>query len=619
MSKTPLTITVVDALDWPPLQDYRINTPGSLFPRSVRDGDDALHLTPNGPSGWYADNRTPSTSNTFGFPLSPRSPNVQQRRKSTLSTHNLPPKTPLEKQKYRLRRYTAAETRLARLPDPVALSPAQLHVAAIKFAIRSLALHIFESQQLLREATRNGTRDEVRWMVEHRVAALELLQGDLSTQLKQGVVDTALKEDDRSEANLVRFLGSAKVVPVFTRRVRRPPQSRAAAASAAERRRMVSASPMQLTTGASPIPQQTPRSEWSWETRIRAVLLYPSPKPPQLPPAQTESLHMSSRSTTETPTSLLWTSTPTSETFSPIEDPPDPDTPLTELGDIFEEDEDEEDDAFEDYPTFHHDSALSSDQPWRPSAARGKAFPVPAPPPLATDFRPDVTYGWLADPSTWASPSAWHGDGWEVPSPSHSRSSSSMMEPMSASTISPSSPYQYGYASAGYLEQTSPRSAATAPGPRTPTRDRAHTIQPSSASQSRSGFWASIPGRHRRLQSLKPVSASERESYASKSLPPVPTPTTPQSAPLLWALTPAHRKEKEKGLQFFAGLVRKATHSSSHSRVDDAAAAEHSPTFSDASSVFSFGMGHNKLRKRASGQNLRGERSLSVASVNVRG
>ncbi|KAF7312023.1 hypothetical protein MIND_00214300 [Mycena indigotica] len=620
MSKTPLTIHVVDALDWPPLQDYHINTPGSLFPRSVKDGDDGFRLTPNGPSDWNVDSRTPSSSHTFGFPLSPRSPQLRSRRKSAaLSTHLLPPKTPFEKQKHRLRRYTAAETQLARISDPVSPSPAELYASALKFSVRSLALRIFEAQQMLREVTREKRQDTARWMVEHHVADLELLQGNLKTELNHGSRSKVQPDDDQNDTNLVRFLGSAKVVPVFTRRVRRPqPQNRILAASMVESRRMASSSPMQLQTQSSSLPRHDPRSEWSWETRIRTVLLYPNPKPPQLPLSSVESnlnISNSSRSTTETSTSSFWTTTPTSETFnfSPIDEIPDPDTPLSELNDIFEEDEDE--DMYEDYPTFNHNSAYS--RPWKPSVPVPTAKPA-APPPLATNFSPDVTYGWLADPSTWTSPSTWQGDGWEVSSPSSSHSrSSSLLEPLSASTISPSSPYQYGYP--GYSQ--TPYSAATAPNPRTPTRDRSQSS--SSPSQSRSSFWASIPGRHRRLQSLKPVSAAERESYAVKPLPPAPgqtatqlsTPITPQSAPLLGFGTSSHRKEKdkEKGLSFIAGLVRKAT-LSSHNRVDDVA--EPSPTLSDTSSVFSFGMGQNKLRKQRSGlRRMSSQRSLTTASI----
>ncbi|KAF7327368.1 hypothetical protein MKEN_00314400 [Mycena kentingensis (nom. inval.)] len=620
MSKhVPLSITVVEPLDWPPLQDFRINTPGSLFPRSVRDGDDTLSiLTPNGSSGWWpATGSQPSTANTFGFALSPRSPNFSLRRRST---HLLPPpKTPLERQKRRLRRYNTAETRLARLPDPAVLSPPQLHIAALKFAVRAVAGHVFDAQQLLRDAVRQDRRDGARWMAEQQVASLELLQDSLRIQLKQGSTVESPTED-RAESNLVRFLGSASVVPVFTKRIRRtPPPNRLARPASAEKRRMATGSPMLLQADSSSTSPQTPRSEWSWETRIRAVLLYPHPKPPQhSPPPSSDLPEAFSRSTTETPTSSYWVTTPTSESFSPFEEHPEPHTPLTDLGNISEEEEQEDDDVFEDYPTFHRDSALSYIHAGRPPPPplNNRVKAPPAPRPLSTNLRPDTTYGWLADPSSWASPTAWHGDGWEVSS--HSRTSSLAFEPISASTASTTSAYPYGFASAGYINSSSsPLSAAMG------TRDRSLTMpgqpQPSSTStQSRSSFWGSIPGRHRRMQSLKPASATEGTSYTPKPLPQ--PPLTPQSAPIYGPSTPGPRKEKEKG--FFAGLVRKATLSSSHSRSQSRGGAdayfpdaEPSPS-SDTSSVFSFGMGQNKLRKRPSGLSLRrmgSERSLHTA------
>nr|GAT46068.1 predicted protein [Mycena chlorophos] len=603
------------ALDWP-LQDYRINTPASLFPRSaVRDDDDGFNnlLTPSGK--WFQESaKTPSSANTFGFPvspISPRSPRPNPRRKSAALSLYASPRTPLDKQKLRLRRYAAAEARLARLSGTDVDPPTamELNVAALKFAVRALAVHLFDSQQALKamqSGTRDrGARDSTRWMAEHHVQLLEALHVDLRKQLNKGTGKASGKEnEDQSENNLVRFLGSSTVVPVFTRTFRRerPPVSKAAAASAADRKRMMVGSPMQLSVSAPP-QLQTPRNEWSWDTRIRAVLLYPSPKPPQLPPASTETSDIvefvpaHSRSTTET---MLTTTTPTSETFSSFDEP---DTPLTELNDIFEEDEDEDDDEgdddeslFEDYPTFTNDSALGS---WKPAK----------PPPLATNFKPDLSYAWLADPSMWASPSGWKGDGWEVASPSHARSPSYTMEPSSASTISPASSYPYGFPSAGYIQQQ-PAQGQAASSSRT---SRRQTTQPvPAASQNRSSFWSSIPGRHR---SLKPVSATERESYARKPLP-LPPIQVPQTAPPIGPSTPGRRKDKEKGLSFLSGLVRKGTVRGDE-RDRDSSAAEPSPTMSDASSAFSFGMGHNKLRKQ---QSLRRMGSnLSVAnSVTVR-
>ncbi|KAJ7470772.1 hypothetical protein FB451DRAFT_1399530 [Mycena latifolia] len=589
-----LRITVVEDLDWPALQDTAILTPNSLWPQDVTL-DDALsvsRLTPNSISGKFAWPKTPSTSHTFGFPLSARS-----------ATSNFPPEapenqTPLERHKRRLKRYHAAESSLARLPAPSPLSPRQMRADTVRYAASHVAAHVADARQCLRGVLVSGRRDSSRWMAEHRLAALESLQRELASlsvaQVRDGEEDSRRKR----EANLVRFLGTHRddgLVPVFTRsRGRhRPP---AHAVGETERRCMTVGSPMKLQSGGLPVAS-TSRHEWPWETRVRSVLLYPAPKPPEAP----------LRILTETPTSGTL-STPTSGEFSPVE----PETPLTELedeGEDFEdyprfkpasassraykpsssslrttvpasrtralkEADDEDDDSYnhEDYPTFKSDSAqphpYNSRRPPAPSrlsvtppededdddddddddgyadnyedypafpvdSALSYAPPPPPPrppllPPLRTakaDLPPDATYAWLADSATWAAPSAWHGDGWEVGPPSASGSGSAASTPSSSSTASPTSALTPRMPRTPARSQTLPDSPASSPAPAPAHR-----------------FWSRV-GAHRRAPSLLPI--VEAGVYATKPLPAPPP--------------PSQKKEKEKakgpGRHFFSGLV----------------------------------------------------------------
>ncbi|KAJ7672245.1 hypothetical protein DFH06DRAFT_1467758 [Mycena polygramma] len=503
--KTELRITVVDDFDWPAVQEW---TPNSLCPQDVTlDGEDALSpsrltpsLTPNSLFGQFAwaESKTPTSSHTFGFPLSPAL--------STVSKFSPDTQSPLEKHKRRLRRYTTAESVLARVPSPSSLSPSQLRANALHYAAGSVAAHIREARQSLRAVRSSGRRDDTRWMAEHRLAALESMQAQIastSTAPVGGDEDAARR---KCEANLVRFLGARRsqgLVPVFTRpHGRRPPMS---ATAEAEYRRMTVGSPMKLQSDAMPVPQ-TSRKEWPWETRVRAVLLYPPHKP-----SVTPSLRVL------TPTSSVALSTPTSSSFGSIIEP---ETPLTEV-------EEDDEDEFEDYPTFRLDSvrSYSPDSAWqhpRPlprPPLRSKAPPphplppLPPLPPITTSLTPDGTYAWLADPSTWASPSGWRGDGWEVvpTSASSTASPTSTSGPLSASSTSsfPASPLP----------------------PRTPTR--VQTLPPAPAHR----FWTRE--RHRRLPSLRPI--SEAAAYTVRPLPAPP-------------VTPPHKKRN-----FFSGLVRRGS------------------------------------------------------------
>ncbi|KAJ7895091.1 hypothetical protein B0H13DRAFT_2035291 [Mycena leptocephala] len=495
--KSELRITVVDDFDWPALQESSILTPCSLCPRDVtQDGEEALsasHLTPNSISGkfaWADRPRTPTTSRTFGFPLSPAL--------SSVSKFSPDAQSPLEKHKRRLRRYTTAESVLAGLPTSSTLSPSQLRANAVHYATRSVAARIREARQSVRAVRHSGLRDSTRWMAEHRLTALESLRTELASP---SVTQYGDGEDDarrRGEDNLVRFLSVGRgqgLVPVFTRaNGRRPPMPTPADT---ERRCMTGGSPMKLQSDAMPV-SQTPRSEWPWETRVRS------------------DSHA---------TSSLALSTPTSATFSPIE----PATPLTE-----EEEEDEFD--YEDYPIFTTDSARSSPSDWPPRRAppshtplHSKVQAAPLPPP--TTLTPDATYAWLSDPSTWASPSAWHGDGWEV-------------APTSAS-------------STAFPSSTSSPTSFTAGAPSPSLPPRTPTLPPSPAHR----FWTRE--RHRRLPSLRPITEAARDAavYAVKPLPPPPTPQTPQTprtphTPHTHTPRTPHTPQK-KGRQFFAGLVRR--------------------------------------------------------------
>ncbi|KAJ7432521.1 hypothetical protein B0H11DRAFT_2260594 [Mycena galericulata] len=511
--KSELRITVVDDLEWPALQEYS-DTPHSLFPRDVTlDGEDALsvsRLTPNSASGKFAwpDSKTPTTSHTFGFPLSPVS-----------AVSRISPKcqSPFEKHKRRLVRYNAAESRLAQLPNPSTLSPSQLRAEAINYATCSVAAQVSDARLSLRGIRVSGRRDGARWMAEHRLAALESLQTELEKSWARGKDD----EGDslrRRESNLVRFLGVRRdegLVPVFTRtRGRRPNHGQATTED--DRRCMTVGSPMKLQSDAMPAPP-TARSEWPWETRVRAVLLHPAPKLPT-PPL---------RVLTEPSTSPAPLSTPTSGSYSPIE----PETPLTEPEDDNDEDE------YEDYPIFALDSVRSYNQwqPRRPLPSSSKLLPAAKPPPtgplppLATNLSPDASYAWLADPSTWTSSSGWHGDGWEI-SPASASSSSSTASP---TALSPSVSL-----------------AASAPLPSAPTRPQTLPTPPTHR------FWARE--RHRRIPSLRPIAEATRDAaYAVRPLPKPPSasrplPALPPPAPSAASSTP-----QKKSRHFFSGLVRR--------------------------------------------------------------
>ncbi|KAF7375273.1 hypothetical protein MSAN_00414100 [Mycena sanguinolenta] len=494
--KTELRITVVDEFDWPALQECSILTPYSLCPRDVTvDGDEISisHLTPNSITGRFAwadrSGKTPTTSHTFGFPLS-----------AVSDVFKLSPdsQTPLEKQKRRLRRYTAAESLLARIPAPSPSSPSQVRANAAKFAASSVAMHVRDARQSLNAVRKSGRRDSTRWMAEHRLASLEAIQAELS--LSSGAQVRLNEDDARREANLVRFLAMRKSdgrVPVFTRPPgRRPP---VVAAGDVERRHITAKSPMQLQAEVMPV-RQTARSEWPWETRVRSVLLNP-PKPLVSAPLR--------------PASSMALSTPTSDTFSSITDP---ETPLTE----FEEEEEDEDD-YEDYPVFRVDSALSEPVP-RPR----KPLPVPAmslPRPISTNITPDASYAWLAQSATWgASASAWHGDGWEVPTSAAS------------STASPTS--------------ISPSSRAPSPAVAPPTPMRAQSRPLPAVPVHR--FWS----RERQsLQAppLRPISEVAARSSAMYGVRPLPPPPASASAPAPPPRTPPRKSG------FFSGLVRRKT------------------------------------------------------------
>ncbi|KAJ7881058.1 hypothetical protein B0H14DRAFT_3763256 [Mycena olivaceomarginata] len=533
--KTEMRITVVDNFDfddWPALQECSILTPHSLCPRDVTvDGDElsVSHLTPNSISAKFAwdESKTPTTGNTFEA------------------------QSPFEKHKRRLRRYTAAESGLARLPAPSPLSPSQLRNNAVQYAASSVAIHIREARQSLRALRNSGRRDSTRWMAEHRLTALESLQAELVASSSAQYREDARAK--REEANLVRFLGVRKgdeLVPVFTRKhgLRRPPST--TTTTGPERRHITSGSPMQLQAEVMPV-RHTARSEWPWETRVRSVLLNPTPATPLR-------IH--------TPTSSMALSTPTSGIFSSIGDP---ETPLTEVENDSEEEEEEEDE-YEDYPTFRVDSARS-DSPdsleWHrprgprhrpPSRSSKLPLPPPAPapqrplPPLATNLTPDSSYAWLADPSTWASPgtSAWRGDGWEVVPVS--ATASAFATPTSASPTSASSYAPFA------RTPTSATLPATPPLPPAP----AHR------------FWTRSGERsaHRRLPSLRPISEAARDAalYAVKPLPAPPSATSATSSTFPSTSSTSSNKSnsnpnpatppatpQRKGRHFFAGLVRR--------------------------------------------------------------
>ncbi|KAF8207025.1 hypothetical protein K438DRAFT_1962662 [Mycena galopus ATCC 62051] len=535
--KTELRITVVDDFDWPALQECSILTPYSLCPRDVTvdGGELSARLTPNSLSGKFtwAESRTPTSGNTFGFPMTAVSDVFK------LSPESL---NPFEKHKRRLRRYTAAESALARLPIPSTLTPAQLRASAVKYAAASVATHVHDARDSLKVVCSSGRRDSTRWRAEHRLTALETLQAELkgSAAPQPGERDEARC---RREANLVRFLGTRKgeaLVPVFTRtHGKRPPtqgkRPHTVTGGETDQRSIRVSSPMQLHAEVMPM-RETSRSEWPWETRVRSVLLNPTPKPP--PPSVR-------------PESSVALSTPTSGTFSSIDDP---ETPLTEFED--DEEEEEEEDNYEDYPVFRVDSARSySPDPDRPPPRRAlppprKPLPTPAPilapvvslPPITTSVTPDASYAWLADSSTWTTPSAWHGDGWEV-APTSSTASSTA-SPTSRSSSRASSP-----------------ALAPAPPPRTPTPTRrplptAPTLPAPTPAPATHRFWS-----RERPASHRPLPPRERP-VSSRPLPPLrpisemsPAHAAVYAVRPLPSIPPPQAETQKKG--FFAGLVRR--------------------------------------------------------------
>ncbi|KAJ7082876.1 hypothetical protein B0H15DRAFT_851800 [Mycena belliarum] len=364
-----LSITLVEHLDWPALQDTAILTPNSLWPQDVTP-DDALsvsrftpNLTPNSISGKFAwprsPSRTPSSSHTSNFPLSARS------AASTFPPEPPRHQTPLERHKTRLRRYQAAESGLVRLPAPPLPSPRQQQADALRYAVSHVTAHAADARKYLRGILASGGRDPARWKAEHRVAALESLQAELAALSVSQVCKSEESSARKREANLVRFLGARRadgLVPVFTRpRGRQRPPARALGEPL--RRLMEAASPMRLQVGGVNLPAS--RHEWPWESRVRSVLLYP-PAPKLRPPPL--------RLRTKTPTSgTLTVSTPTSGSFSPVE----PDTPLTEV-----EDEREDDDDY-----FKSRLSGADGPPWQ-SRRAAPTLRIPAPPPRAPPSRP---------------------------------------------------------------------------------------------------------------------------------------------------------------------------------------------------------------------------------------
>ncbi|KAJ7183278.1 hypothetical protein C8R46DRAFT_1209437 [Mycena filopes] len=572
-NKSELRITVTENLDWPALQDCSILTPHSLWPQDVTlDADETLSfslLTPNSVAGkfaWQGRPRTPTSSHTFGFPVSPLSPVSRFSPESQTQSQS-----PLEKQKRRLRRYTTAESTLTRHPPPLTLSSAQIRANAVRYASSSVAARISDARHCLKAVRNSARRDSARWMAEHRLTALEAIHAELVTSSPPQAGNSEEQTRRRREDNLVRFLGAHRggegLVPIFTRTRGRRPTMRLD--DETERRYMTVGSPMKLQSNVMPIPEIR-RNEWPWETRVRSVLLYPAnPKPPISP------LRV------RTPTSSLALSTPTSGTFSI----PEPETPLTEA-------EDEDEDDYGEYPTFYADSAESYPAEWFSrrgmSASKLPHLGKPQTPrpvslaPITTDLRPDASYAWLSDSSTWASasPSAWHGDGWEVPtSASSSISESSTASPTSASPLSASTPPSVVSAS------HSPSPSAPQPRPRSPTRTQ--VLPPPPAHR----FWTRE--RHRRLPSLLPIAETARDSalYSSKPLPPPPPPLSPPTS-------------EKKGRHFFAGLVRRMHVDSAERELETAREAERERE-------------RNKLRKRGSVRSLASSRSSHSLNLSL--
>ncbi|KAJ7628517.1 hypothetical protein FB45DRAFT_39512 [Roridomyces roridus] len=533
-NKSHLRITVFDDHGFPALQ-----TPQSLWPRDVGDDDNLssyLRLTPGATERFIHPERTPTTGNTFGLPMSPLSGTSRNAAESETNS-------PLAKHKRRIRRYHSAEVHLAQIPNPPLLLPAQLLAQSINFASRCLAVQVANARLYARAVRLSGRRDGSRWMAEHQLAALEALQVKLSLEWRKtdGHGDRTQRDSRRRrcETNLVRFLGVQRgsEVPIFTR-ARRQGHRIHDTAKDPQRRCMTVGSPMRLQTDAMPAPA-TERALWSWETRVRAVRLYPAPKPP-VPPL--DGIRM------ETPTSVS-VSTPTSASYSFNE----PQTPLTDL-------EDEEEDYFEyeDYPVFASDSVHSYPLPRRPEKVPPASKPPPRPlprPPLVTDFPPDASYAWLTDASTWATSSGWHGDGWEVTSASTSSSASSTVSPTSASAFPPATP------SSARSSVSSAPSSVSVLTPMTPSPSRSRTLPPA---PSNNRFWTRE--RHRQLPSLRPIDESrDANAYAVRKLPVPPVSVPPPAPP-----QQEHPQQQKKGRQFFAGLMRRKQSTNSDAIVESA-------------------------------------------------
>ncbi|KAJ7284433.1 hypothetical protein C8J57DRAFT_692728 [Mycena rebaudengoi] len=388
----------------------------------------------------------------------------------------------VEKHKRRLKRYAAAEARLARLDDP-SPSPNEIQADALRYASSGLAVHVSHARLGLRTILGAGRRDDARWMAERRLTTLESLQAHLSSKSvaedKHDVTDSLR----RYEANLVRFLGTCKgdgLVPVYTQaRRHHPPRLTGGEVS---RRYMSAQSPMQLhPSGPLPVAPST-RSDWPWDTRVRSILMYPTPlkrkttpplkiftesPPPSARLSASSTGTGSSRSPTETETPLTEPDDDEDYRFplatkpqSRVSYSPAPrwqtDTPLTEPDD----DEDESEDESEvEYPIFKPQSRVSytpkprlqtRSAPVAPVAASSRRLPTPPTAGTGYSDRPLPTirpgssvqqpampeYTWLVDPSTWERESSWRGDGWEV---SSSPPASSSASPTRSSSPSPTS------------------------------------------------------------------------------------------------------------------------------------------------------------------------------------
>ncbi|CAK5269260.1 unnamed protein product [Mycena citricolor] len=585
LSKLELTVSVAQSLKWPATQ-HSIPTANSLWPQDVSpeeeekeedgeddDDDDLLtipaHLTPSrltfsgGRSEylWRPESRTPNTAHTFGFPLSARTNNTffdlqAGGAGASSSSADADARSALERHKRRLRRDTTAEADLLRITASGALhelSPAELQAAVAQFAHESVAALLADARAGLGVVLAAGRKDRSRWMAEQRVAALEALQAQIARPAVAAVGPSGGSAQLRRETNLVRFLaarrgGEAKLVPVFTRKrdtrgrpqelkekqkqeqkqEQQNPRYRPVADETPERPSRSYKSPMKLQV---PSPEAaSPRDGWSWETRVRSVLMTPEPKPEkrtrseEAPPEPTRSPSLRIRTKTpssdgDTRMSFMTLSTPTSGNFSPIR----AETPLTEEDEEQEEEEERyEDEDYEDYPTFRphvvqSDAFTPAWQPRRPPTPSSRLAPIstkaPEPMPYLTQ---DAQYPWLADPSTWGvSPSPWHGDGWVV-------------TPASASTASTVSPSDLATPLSA-LPRRPPVPSRSQTLPLTPASSLFSSSSSSSSSSPRR-TWSREPESYLQVSSLDTISESHTGPKASassraKPLPPMPSPS----------------------------------------------------------------------------------------------